>query len=81
MIVIVAVAGVVNGKIILWKIVISLAPSILAASIRHVDHVKTSALYGSDTATIPFNVLNQLFNHPLTDIGIEKFLADHKKAQ
>ena len=54
---------------------------ILAASIRHVDHVKTSALYGSDTATIPFKVLDQLFHHPLTDIGIEKFLEDHKKAQ
>lgn len=53
---------------------------ILTASVRHTDHVKQAALLGSDTATIPFNVLNQLFGHPLTDIGIEKFLADHKKA-
>lgn len=54
---------------------------ILSASIRHTDHVKNAALAGSDTATIPFKVLNQLFGHPLTDIGIEKFLADHNKAQ
>lgn len=50
---------------------------ILAASVRHTDHVKTSALVGADTATIPFKVLDQLFHHPLTDIGIEKFLKDH----
>ena len=54
---------------------------ILSASIRHSDHVKTAALAGSDTATIPFKVLNQLFSHPLTDIGIEKFLADHNNAK
>jgi transaldolase len=54
---------------------------ILAASIRHTDHVKTSALVGADTATIPFKVLSQLFSHPLTDSGIEKFLADHANAQ
>jgi len=54
---------------------------ILAASIRHTDHVKTSALYGSDTATIPFKVLNQLFNHPLTNSGIEQFLKDHQNAK
>ena len=53
---------------------------ILAASIRHTDHVKASALVGSDVATIPFKVLSQLFNHPLTTSGLEKFLADHKKA-
>lgn len=39
---------------------------ILAASIRHTDHVKTSALVGADVATIPFKVLEQLFHHPLT---------------
>ncbi len=53
---------------------------ILAASIRHVDHVKTSALVGSDVATIPMKVLNQLFNHPLTTSGLEQFLADHAKS-
>jgi transaldolase len=53
---------------------------ILAASIRHVDHVKTCALVGADVATIPFKVLDQLFNHPLTTSGLEKFLADHAKS-
>ena len=54
---------------------------ILAASIRHTDHVKASALVGSDVATIPYKVLNQLFNHPLTDSGIEQFLKDHQNAK
>lgn len=54
---------------------------ILAASIRHTDHVKTSALMASDVATVPFKVLEQLFHHPLTTSGLEKFLADHKKSQ
>lgn len=53
---------------------------ILAASIRHSDHVKASALLGSDVATIPFKVLKQLFNHPLTDKGLEQFLNDHAKS-
>lgn len=50
---------------------------ILAASIRHTDHVKSSALLGSDVATIPYKVLTQLFSHPLTTSGLEKFLQDH----
>lgn len=54
---------------------------ILAASIRHCDHVKTSALVGSDVATIPFKVLSQLFNHPLTTSGLEQFLADHNNSK
>lgn len=54
---------------------------ILAASIRHTDHVKTAALVGSDVATIPYKVIDQLFGHPLTDIGIEKFLADHANSK
>ena len=53
---------------------------ILAASIRHVDHVKSCALVGADVATIPYKVLNQLFDHPLTASGITQFLADHNKA-
>lgn len=53
---------------------------ILTASIRNVGQVKEAALIGSDVATIPFKVLKALFNHPLTDMGIELFLADHKKA-
>ncbi|MGG4489519.1 fructose-6-phosphate aldolase [Metabacillus idriensis] len=49
---------------------------IIAASIRHPMHVTEAALHGAHIATIPFNVINQLCKHPLTDQGIEKFLAD-----
>lgn len=54
---------------------------IIAASIRHPLHVTEAALNGAHIATIPFNVLKQLVNHPLTDIGIERFLEDWKNAQ
>ncbi len=53
---------------------------IIAASIRHPIHVERAALAGSDIATCPFAVLKQLFRHPLTDAGIEKFLSDWKQA-
>lgn len=49
---------------------------ILAASLRHPVHVVESALIGADIATMPFKVFDQLFNHPLTDIGLKKFLSD-----
>ena len=52
---------------------------IIVASIRHPVHVLEAALLGADIATIPFKVLNQLAKHPLTDIGMERFLADWKK--
>ncbi|MBI5020855.1 MAG: fructose-6-phosphate aldolase [Ignavibacteriales bacterium] len=52
---------------------------VLVASIRHPLHVVESALMGADIATIPFNVFTQLIKHPLTDIGLEKFLSDWKK--
>lgn len=52
---------------------------IIAASIRNPVHVTESAKLGANYATVPFNVLRQLFRHPLTDAGIEKFLADWKK--
>ncbi len=51
----------------------------IAASIRNPVHVTESARIGADFATVPFGVLRQLFRHPLTDAGIEKFLADWKK--
>ena len=54
---------------------------ILVASIRHPEHVKMAALYGADIATIPTKVFEKLSKHPLTDIGLEKFLADAKKKQ
>lgn len=53
---------------------------IIAASIRHPQHVTEAALRGADIATIPYKVLMQLFKHPLTDQGIEKFLADWNNA-
>ncbi len=48
----------------------------IAASIRHPLHVTDAALAGSHVATVPFKVLKMMTDHPLTDIGIEKFLAD-----
>lgn len=54
---------------------------IIAASIRHPLHVIDAALNGAHIATIPFNVLEQLVKHPLTDQGIERFLADWNKAK
>jgi transaldolase len=52
---------------------------VLVASIRNPLHVLTAALMGADVCTIPFKVISQLAKHPLTDVGIEKFLADWKK--
>jgi len=52
---------------------------ILVASVRNPLHVVEAAMAGADVATIPFNVVTQLIKHPLTDIGLEKFLADWKK--
>jgi len=52
---------------------------VLVASIRHPLHLVEAALIGADVCTIPFPVINKLFNHPLTDIGIDKFLLDWKK--
>ncbi len=52
---------------------------VLVASIRHPMHVAEAAMMGADVCTIPFAVINKLFNHPLTDIGLEKFLSDWKK--
>lgn len=54
---------------------------VLVASIRHPLHVVEAALMGADVCTMPFNVIDKLFNHPLTDIGLEKFLSDWKKSQ
>ncbi|MDH5716398.1 MAG: fructose-6-phosphate aldolase [Spirochaetia bacterium] len=54
---------------------------IIVASIRHPLHLKESALMGAHVATIPFTVFNQLVKHPLTDIGLDKFLEDAKKFQ
>jgi transaldolase len=54
---------------------------VLAASMRHPMHIQQAALAGADIATLPFSVLKQLFNHPLTDAGQKKFLEDYRKTQ
>ncbi len=53
---------------------------ILAASVRHPMHIIQCAEIGADVITAPLNAITALLNHPLTDSGLEKFLADHKKA-
>lgn len=53
---------------------------LLAASIRHPKHLVDCALAGADVCTVPFSVIKQMLNHPLTDSGLEKFVADYKKA-
>jgi transaldolase len=54
---------------------------IIVASIRHPLHVIEAAMIGADIATIPFKVIEQLLKHPLTDKGIDQFLADWEKVQ
>ncbi|NOZ84568.1 MAG: fructose-6-phosphate aldolase [Epsilonproteobacteria bacterium] len=54
------------------------ATEIIVASIRHPSHVIEAALNGADVATVPPEVIEKLFNHPLTDIGLAKFLEDWK---
>ena len=53
---------------------------VLVASVRHPMHVVDAALIGADVVTMPLKVITQLIKHPLTDIGLEAFLADYKKA-
>lgn len=53
---------------------------VLAASIRHAKHMVDCALAGADVATVPFGVIKSMLNHPLTDVGLKKFLEDYKKA-
>ncbi len=53
---------------------------IIAASVRHPDHVTRVAMAGAHIATVPFSVIAQLAKHPLTDQGIEKFAADWKNS-
>lgn len=54
---------------------------VLVASIRHPLHVVEASLIGANVCTIPFNVIDKLFNHPLTDLGLEKFLSDWNKSK
>jgi transaldolase len=52
---------------------------IIVASVRHPRHVVEAALLGADIATIPYAVMEKLVRHPLTDVGIERFLSDWRK--
>jgi transaldolase len=54
----------------------SFKTQVLVASVRHPQHVVEAALAGGDISTMPFSVFQQLAKHPLTDIGLKKFLAD-----
>nr|HID59328.1 fructose-6-phosphate aldolase [Desulfobacterales bacterium] len=55
--------------------------NVIVASIRHPLHVLEAALMGADVATIPYKVIKQMANHPLTDKGIERFLDDWKRVK
>ena len=57
------------------------ATQVLVASVRHPQHVVEAALAGADVATVPYKILEQLFNHPLTDSGIQRFLSDFRAAK
>ena len=52
---------------------------VLVASVRHPMHVLEAAKLGADVATVPPNVLRQMFNHPLTEKGLAAFIADWEK--
>jgi transaldolase len=59
----------------------SFKTQVLVASVRHPVHVVEAAMIGAEICTMPFKVIDQLIRHPLTDIGLERFLADWKKTQ
>ena len=54
---------------------------VLVASVRHPQHVVEAALAGADVATVPLKVLQQLFHHPLTDIGLQRFISDFRSGK
>lgn len=73
-----------NGMDLIEKIVTiyqnySFNTEVLVASVRHPIHVTEAALLGADVCTIPLKVIQQLIQHPMTDNGLAKFLADAKK--
>ncbi|HVH87755.1 MAG TPA: fructose-6-phosphate aldolase [Terriglobales bacterium] len=74
-----------NGMILVREIVqiyknYGYTTQVLAASLRHPMHVVEAALVGAHVGTMPFKVLEMMFHHPLTDIGLEKFTKDWEKA-
>ncbi|MFR6449338.1 MAG: transaldolase family protein, partial [Peptoniphilus grossensis] len=54
---------------------------IIAASIRHINHVEDVARTGADIATIPYKIFKEMIKHQLTDNGLEKFLEDFKSVK
>ena len=75
-----------DGMIVIKEIVeifenYHFATEVLVASVRHPRHVTESAVLGADVCTIPYGVFHKIAKHPLTDIGLEKFLADWKKVK
>jgi transaldolase len=58
-----------------------LETEVIVASVRHPRHVIEAALVGADIATVPYGIMEKLVKHPLTDIGIERFLADWRKVR
>ena len=52
---------------------------VICASIRHPIHVIECARLGADIATVPYQIIMQMIQHPLTDIGVEKFIKDYQK--
>ncbi|MBU2567847.1 MAG: fructose-6-phosphate aldolase [Elusimicrobia bacterium] len=52
---------------------------VVVASVRNTEHIIKSAIYGADAVTVPFKIIEGLFKHPLTDVGIKKFLEDWAK--
>jgi transaldolase len=74
-----------NGLVVLAEIVeiyrnYEWQTQVLASSVRHPVHVIEAARVGADVATMPFKVLGQLFNHPLTDKGLEQFMSDWRES-
>ena len=74
-----------DGMQLIWDIVqiynnYGYSTEVLAASIRHPMHIVESALAGADVATVPYKVLKQIVQHPLTDKGLKAFLDDWKKS-
>lgn len=73
-----------NGMQLIYDIVeiyanYGFATEILAASVRNANHIKECAIAGADVVTCPLSTIEALFKHPLTEIGLEKFLADYNK--
>ena len=58
-----------------------LGTEVIVASVRHPRHVIEAALIGADIATVPYGVMEKLVRHPLTDLGVERFLADWRKVK